>query len=94
MEKNGSARQGATLSPVVPAIVALGVPLNMAVLCGMKVKGYTLSTWAEENGHSRAHVSRLINKWRPRAPKYASIRESLCHTLGIDREWLDSQIDG
>lgn len=68
--------------------LALGFDLTMAI---QRALGTSLTAFANEHGYSVPAVSMCLRGYSGRV--YPDIRDAICETLDIPREYLDRLID-
>jgi len=79
----------ATATITVQGMVEDGIPIAAAIKAELARRNSNFGRWAIATGHSRSAISRLLNGENV---QYPDIRESLCRTFGLDRDWLDEQL--
>lgn len=76
-----------TDTPKIKKLRDAGIPVAEAVKASL---GMTVREFADKHGVPETGVSGVINGSTPHP--YNNIRDALCAELGVDREWLDSQL--
>jgi len=78
-----------TTTITVLEMVEGGIPLAAAVRAELAKRGLSQGEWCEIVGHSTTSLSRLFSD---ESVRYDDLRDSLCRSFNLDRDWLDEQL--